>query len=69
MTISQPAMSQHLAALKAARLIRQERRGRFVHYEVDPQGLALISEWMSKYKLYWPQRVEALQVLLKEMDP
>lgn len=68
MTISQPAMSQHLATLKAARLIREERQGRFVHYEVDPDGLALIAQWMAKYRLYWPQRVDALKALLKEMD-
>ncbi|MCD2178868.1 ArsR/SmtB family transcription factor [Rhizobium sp. C1] len=69
MTISQPAMSQHLAVLKTARLIREERQGRFVHYEVDPHGLALITQWLTKYKAYWPQRVDALQALLKDMDP
>lgn len=69
MTISQPAMSQHLAVLKAARLIREERQGRFVNYEVDPQGLTLIAQWISKYKLYWPQRIEALQAVMKDMDP
>ncbi|MCD2174627.1 ArsR/SmtB family transcription factor [Rhizobium sp. C4] len=69
MEISQPAMSQHLAVLKAARLVRQERQGRFVNYEVDPHGLGLIAQWLTKYKAYWPQRVDALQALLKDMDP
>ena len=68
MAISQPAMSQHLAALRNARLVREERQGRFVNYEVDPQGLALIARWLTKYRAYWPKRVDALKVLLKEMD-
>ncbi|MFB9951400.1 ArsR/SmtB family transcription factor [Rhizobium puerariae] len=68
MEISQPAMSQHLSVLRGARLVREERQGRFVNYEVDPEGLALIAGWLSKYRAYWPQRIEALKLLLKDMD-
>jgi DNA-binding transcriptional ArsR family regulator len=68
MAISQPAMSQHLSVLRNARLVREERRGRFVNYEVDPDGLALIAGWMAKYRAYWPARIDALKDLLKDMD-
>jgi len=66
--ISQPAMSQHLAILRSAGLVREERRGRFVNYEVDPEGLALIAQWLAKYRAYWPARIDALKLLLKDMD-
>ncbi|HEY0211401.1 metalloregulator ArsR/SmtB family transcription factor [Acerihabitans sp.] len=66
--ISQSAMSQHLAVLRGAGLVREERRGRFVHYEVDPDGLALIARWLAKYRAYWPARVDDLKILLKDMD-
>jgi DNA-binding transcriptional ArsR family regulator len=68
MDISQPAMSQHLAVLRNARLVREERRGRFVNYEVDPDGLALIAGWLAKYRAYWPARIDALKALLKDVD-
>jgi DNA-binding transcriptional ArsR family regulator len=68
MTISQPAMSQHLSVLRSAKLIREERQGRFVKYEVDPEGLTLIAQWLAKYRAYWPTRISALKVLLKDMD-
>jgi len=68
MTISQPAMSQHLSVLRNARLVREERQGRFVNYEVDPDGLALIAGWLAKYRSYWPARIDALKALLKDMD-
>jgi DNA-binding transcriptional ArsR family regulator len=68
MTISQPAMSQHLSVLRNARLVREERRGRFVNYEVDPDGLALIAGWLARYRAYWSARVDALKALLKDMD-
>ncbi|MEZ2126912.1 MULTISPECIES: ArsR/SmtB family transcription factor [unclassified Sinorhizobium] len=66
--ISQPAMSQHLAVLRNARLVREKRQGRFVNYEVDPEGLTLIAQWLAKYRAYWPARIEALTALLKDMD-
>lgn len=68
MAISQSAMSQHLSVLRRARLVREERQGRFVNYEVDPDGLALIAGWLARYRAYWPARVDALRSLLKDMD-
>lgn len=68
MEISQPAMSQHLATLRGARLVREERRGRFVEYQVDPEGLAAVAGWLARYRAYWPERIEALRTLLKDMD-
>lgn len=68
MEISQPAMSQHLAVLRSANLVRETRQGRFVNYEVDPDGLALIAQWLTKYRTYWPTRIDALKTVLREMD-
>ncbi|WP_299830969.1 helix-turn-helix transcriptional regulator [uncultured Roseobacter sp.] len=68
MEISQPAMSQHLSILRDAKLVRQERQGRFVNYEVDPEGLTLIVHWLAKYRTFWPSRIADLKVLLKEID-
>ncbi len=68
MEISQPAISQHLSVLRGAKLVREERQGRFVNYEVDPEGLTLIAQWLVKYRAYWPTRITALKVLLKDMD-
>lgn len=68
MEISQPAISQHLAVLRKARLVRETRQGRYVNYQVDPDGLALIAGWLAKYRAYWPARIDALAALLKDMD-
>lgn len=66
--ISQSAMSQHLSVLRGAGLVREQRQGRFVHYEVDPDGVALIARWLAQYRTYWPARVDELKILLKDMD-
>ena len=46
LTISQSAMSQHLAVLRNAGLIREAKQGRCVNYQVDPDGLAQIAQWL-----------------------
>jgi DNA-binding transcriptional ArsR family regulator len=66
--ISQPAMSQHLALLRGAGLISERREGRFAHYRVEPSGLAPLHQWLARYRAFWPDRIGALQELLKEMD-
>jgi ArsR family transcriptional regulator len=37
--VTQSAVSQHLRVLRQAGLVRGERRGPFVHYSLDPDGL------------------------------
>jgi DNA-binding transcriptional ArsR family regulator len=66
--ISQPAMSQHLAVLRGAGLISERREGRYAHYRVEPSGMAPLHQWLARYRAFWPDRVGALQDLLKEMD-
>lgn len=68
MPITQSAMSQHLAVLRNARLVREQRQGRFVNYDVDPDGVALIAQWLAKYRAFWPERIDSLKILLKDMD-
>jgi DNA-binding transcriptional ArsR family regulator len=46
MPISRPAVSQHLAVLKTAGLVRDTAQGTRRVYEIDPQGLAAIRAWL-----------------------
>lgn len=44
--ISRPAVSQHLKALKAAGLVRDEAVGTRRVYHIDPAGLGPIRRWL-----------------------
>ena len=67
-TISQPAMSQHIAVLRGAGLISERREGRYAHYRVAPEGMAPLHDWLAKYRAFWPSRIDNLKDLLREMD-
>jgi DNA-binding transcriptional ArsR family regulator len=66
--ISQPAVSQHLAALKDARLVKARREGRNVYYRVEPRGMKPLIDWIAHYRAFWMQHVGRLEKLLETMD-
>ena len=37
LALSQPKISRHLAQLRKCRLLTDERRGRWIYYQLDPQ--------------------------------
>ena len=66
--VSQPAVSQHLAALKGAGLVGETRAGRSTLYRIDPQGLRPLVDWLAHYSVFWRDRFDALEQALEEMD-
>ena len=66
--ITQPAVSQHLAALKGAGLVSDRREGRCVFYRVDPRGMKPLIDWLAHYRSFWTEHVHRLERLLERMD-
>lgn len=67
-TVSQPAISQHLGALKDAGLVRARRAGRHLYYRSAPQALDPLAQWVQRYRELWPARLEKLKRVLKDID-
>ena len=67
--ISQPAVSQHLAALKAAGLVSGRREGRRVYYRVEPRGMKPLVDWIAHHRVFWTEHLGRLERLLERMDP
>ncbi|MFF8381320.1 ArsR/SmtB family transcription factor [Streptomyces sp. NPDC015661] len=64
--LGRPAVSEHLAVLRTAGLVLEERRGRHRIYRLQPARLAEVSEWLHPFEHYWRQRLDALADLLDE---
>ena len=67
-SISQPAISQHLAALREAGLVHGRKEGRQVFYAVEPKGLKPLVDWIAHYRAFWSDHVGRLERLLEKMD-
>ena len=67
--VSQPAVSQHLKALRASGLVAERREGRTTRYRAPPEGLAPLVDWIGIYGVFWADRFAAFKQVLKEIDP
>jgi DNA-binding transcriptional ArsR family regulator len=67
--VSQPAVSKHLTVLKRARLVRHRHEGRETHYRAQPEALASVVDWIRDYGVFWRERFDRLEELLKRMEP
>lgn len=66
--VSQPAVSQHLRALRDSGLVLERREGRHVHYRIAPNGLGPLVDWLGHYRAFWRERLDNLEELLKETE-
>lgn len=66
--LGRPAVSEHLAVLRKAMLVREEPRGRERYYHLDPRPLTAVSKWVGAFERYWKQRLGDLEQLLDEED-
>src|SRR5262249_3966554 len=66
--VSQPAVSQHLAALRRAGLVSERQEGRFAYYRAEPAALKPLVDWLDHYQAFWHERLRRLKALLEEME-
>ena len=67
--LSRSAASEHLAVLRDAGLVSEERRGRNRMYRLEPDALGELARWLRPFEHYWNERLDALETLLDEENP
>ncbi|MCK9794583.1 metalloregulator ArsR/SmtB family transcription factor [Isoptericola sp. 4D.3] len=61
--VSRPAVSQHLRVLKDARLVVDEAVGTRRVYRADPDGLAMLRDYLD---LFWRRSLDTFSSLAEE---
>ena len=51
--VSRPAVSQHLALLRRARLFEESLHGRNRVYRLSPGPLRVVDIWLNHYRFFW----------------
>ena len=60
-SLTQPAISRHLRVLREAGLVSVHPDGQRRIYELDPEPLREIDHWLSRYRKFWAQKLDALE--------
>jgi DNA-binding transcriptional ArsR family regulator len=63
--ISQPAVSRHLRVLREHGLVRSRPEAQRRVYSLDPAPLAELDDWLARYRVFWTQRLDALETELR----
>jgi DNA-binding transcriptional ArsR family regulator len=65
LSVSRPAVSQHLKILKEAGLVQEEAQGTRRIYHIDPRGLGPIRAWLDQF---WDLALEAFRAEAEKED-
>ena len=59
--LSQPGTSKHLRVLREAGLVRVRRDAQRRWYELRPEPLTAVDDWLAPYRRLWAGHLDALQ--------
>lgn len=59
--ISRPAISKHLKILRRAHLVAEHRHGRNRLYQLNPEPLKTVDQWLDEYRRFWTASLENLK--------
>jgi DNA-binding transcriptional ArsR family regulator len=71
---SRPGVSRHLRVLREHGLVSARGDGQRRLYSLDPAPLAELDAWLERYRAFWTNRLDALDVEIRrrrkaETDP
>jgi DNA-binding transcriptional ArsR family regulator len=64
--VSAPAISQHLRTLRDARLVRVRAQAQKRFYELDPEGVGELADWIARIRSFWSEKLDALEEELRK---
>jgi DNA-binding transcriptional ArsR family regulator len=59
--VSRPAISKHLRLLRRAHLVSEHREGRHRVYQLNPQPLQAVDNWLEHYRGFWQASLASLK--------
>ena len=68
LSMSLPAVVQHLQVLEASGLVRSQKAGRVRTCRIEAKALKSAEHWLAERRAHWERRLEALGNSLAETD-
>jgi DNA-binding transcriptional ArsR family regulator len=61
-----PAVSQHLKTLREAKLVKVRAQAQKRFYELDPEGVGEVADWVNDLRKFWANKLDALEAELRK---
>jgi len=62
---ARPTVSKHLQILTECELLRQEQNGREIYYQLNPQKMKEIADFIEPFRKMWDDRFNTLEAIMK----
>ena len=63
-----PSFVQHLSVLERSRLVRSKKRGRVRTYEIAPERLKVVDDWLTARRQSWEARLDRFDRYVKQLE-
>lgn len=65
-SLAQPAVSKHLAVLRAVGVVAVEKAGKARLYSLNPQELKTVHDWTAQFERYWTNQLDRIKERAEE---
>ncbi len=63
-----PSFVQHLSVLEQSRLVSSKKRGRVRTYELAPERLKVVEDWLTARRQSWEARLDRFDEYVKRLE-
>lgn len=62
---SRQTISKHIQILTECDLLKQEQNGREIYYQLNPQKIKEIADFVEPFRKFWDERFNKLEAIMK----
>lgn len=66
-SISRQAVSKHIKILLECNLLNQEKVGREIYYDFNPEKMQEVDKWVEQFRKLWENKFDQLDNLLNNL--
>ena len=65
---SRQAVSKHIKILIECNLLNQEKVGREIYYDFNPEKMQEVDKWIEQFRKHWADKFDRLDKLLNNLN-
>ncbi|AWW30697.1 transcriptional regulator [Echinicola strongylocentroti] len=66
---SRQTISKHIQILTECELLEQEQSGREIYYQLNPEKLKTIADFIAPFRQFWDEKFNKLEAVMKNYQP
>ena len=65
--VARPTVSNHIKILAECKLLQQEQKGREIYYQLNPEKMKIVDDFIEPFRKIWDDRFNKLESLMQNL--